>query len=115
MPDMKVIPLGDRLLLKFSFEAAGMIEDEEGHVVTKAGLSVPREALTERSEAKVIAVGEGCTDSFKAIVKAGDDVLIGRYAGEAYKKVLMVYQAEVIAKLEFSNEDEEEEPTVKLN
>lgn len=97
---MKLIPLGNRILVKFSPEAAGMVEAEDGRVVTKAGIEVPADAIEERSEAEVIAIGYGCTEAFKEIVKPGNWVLIGRYSGERHKKVTLVYEAEIIGKME---------------
>ena len=76
---MKVKPLGDRVLVK-------RIEPEE---TVKGGIIVPDSAKEKPMEGKVIAVGAGKNDdNGKRIpmdVKAGDRVLIGKYAGTEFK------------------------------
>jgi chaperonin GroES len=72
---MKISPLYDRVLLK-------RLEEKE---VRKSGIIIPDTAKEKPQEAEVIAVGKGrVTDEGKVIplsVKAGDKVLIGKYAG----------------------------------
>ena len=72
---MKISPLYDRVLLK-------RIEEKE---VKRGGIIIPDSAKEKPQEAEVIAVGKGrTTDEGKVIpltVKAGDKVLIGKYAG----------------------------------
>ena len=76
---MNVKPLGDRVLIK-------RVEPEE---TVKGGIIIPDTAKEKPMEGKVVAVGEGKTDdSGKRIalqVKAGDRVLIGKYAGTEFK------------------------------
>ncbi|MFH1503970.1 MAG: co-chaperone GroES [Candidatus Omnitrophota bacterium] len=72
---MKIIPLGDRVLLK-------ALEAKEQ---TKGGIVLPDTAKEKPQEAKVIAVGDGKrTEDGKVIplsVKIGDKVLYGKYSG----------------------------------
>jgi len=76
---MKVKPLGDRILVK-------RVEPQESK---KGGIIIPDTAKEKPMEGKVIAVGQGKTDeNGKRIpmeVKAGDRVLIGKYAGTEFK------------------------------
>jgi chaperonin GroES len=76
---MKVKPLGDRILVK-------RVEPQDAK---KGGIIIPDSAKEKPMEGKVIAVGQGKTDEHgKRIpmeVKAGDRVLIGKYAGTEFK------------------------------
>ena len=72
---MKVKPLQDRVIVK-------RIEEEE---TTKGGIIIPETAKEKPIEGKVVAVGGGkLTDDGKKqplVVKTGDKVLFGKYAG----------------------------------
>ena len=72
---MKVKPLNDRVLVR-------RMEAEEK---VKGGIIIPDTAKEKPLEGKVIAVGAGkLDDNGKRVameVKAGDRVLIGKYAG----------------------------------
>ncbi|MBM3293577.1 MAG: co-chaperone GroES [Candidatus Aminicenantes bacterium] len=72
---MKITPLYDRVLLK-------RIEEKE---VKRGSIIIPDTAKEKPQEAEVIACGKGkMTDEGKIVplaVKAGDKVLIGKYAG----------------------------------
>ena len=77
---MKVSPLQDRLLVK-RIESAGM---------TKSGLlHIPDSANEKPAEAVVVAVGAGkmldSGDIAPLQVKAGDQVLFGKYSGTEIK------------------------------
>lgn len=76
---MKVRPLGDRLLVQ-------RLEEEE---VKKGGIIIPDTAKEKPQRGKVIAVGNGrVTDEGKKIameVKAGDQILFGKYSGSEIK------------------------------
>jgi chaperonin GroES len=76
---MKVKPLHDRVLVK-------RIDPEEK---MKGGIIIPDTAKEKPLEGKVVAVGSGrLDDAGKRIpmeVKAGDRVLIGKYAGTEVK------------------------------
>ena len=75
---MKVQPLYDRVLLK-------RVETKEQK---KGGIIIPDTAKEKPMEGKVIAVGRGRVEKGERIpleVKAGDRVLIGKYAGTEIK------------------------------
>jgi chaperonin GroES len=76
---MTVRPLRDRVLVK-------RVEEQEQRI---GGIIVPDTAKEKPQQAKVVAVGSGrVTDEGKTIpldVKAGDYVLIGKYAGTDIK------------------------------
>jgi chaperonin GroES len=76
---MKVKPLGDRVLIK-------RVEPE---AKVKGGIIIPDTAKEKPMEGKVIAVGAGKRDDHGKLipmeVKAGDRVLIGKYAGNEFK------------------------------
>ena len=76
---VKIQPIGDRVLVK-------MVEDAEQ---IKGGIIIPDSAKEKPQEAEVIALGTGKTDKEgRAIhfqVKAGDRVLISKYAGTEVK------------------------------
>jgi len=76
---MKVKPLYDRILVQ-------RMEPEEQ---VRGGIIIPDTAKEKPMEAKIIAVGEGkYDDNGKRVpleVKAGDHVLIGKYAGTEIK------------------------------
>lgn len=73
---MKVRPLGDRVLIK-------RIEPKE---VVRGGIIIPDTAKEKPLEAEVVSLGQGRrTEDGKTIsfeVKAGDKVLVGKYAGQ---------------------------------
>ena len=76
---MKVRPLHDRVLVK-------RVEEQEQRI---GGIIIPDSAKEKPQQAKVVAVGNGrTTDEGKVLpldVKAGDYVLIGKYAGSEIK------------------------------
>jgi chaperonin GroES len=76
---MKVKPLHDRILVK-------RVDPEEK---VKGGIIIPDTAKEKPLEGKIVAVGAGrLDDDGKRIpleVKAGDRVLIGKYAGTEIK------------------------------
>jgi chaperonin GroES len=76
---MKVKPLHDRILVK-------RVEPEQK---VKGGIIIPDTAKEKPLEGKIVAVGAGrLDDDGKRIpleVKAGDRVLIGKYAGTEIK------------------------------
>lgn len=91
---MNVRPLRDRVLVK-------RVEQEEQRV---GGIIIPDTAKEKPQQAKVVAVGTGrLTDEGKTIppdVKAGDYVLIGKYAGAEIKldneEYLIVREDEIL-------------------
>jgi chaperonin GroES len=76
---MKLQPIRDRILVK-------PIEED---TVTKSGIVIPDNAQEKPSRGRVLAVGTGrLLDNgtvVPLIVKAGDTVLYGKYAGTAIK------------------------------
>jgi chaperonin GroES len=87
---MDVQPLDDRVLVE-------PIEEEE-----KVGpIIIPDTAKEKPSMGKVIAVGTD--EEIKELIKVGDKVLFGKYAGEEIKiqgvKHLLVSRADILAKI----------------
>lgn len=84
---MKIIPLGDRVLLK-----AKATEEK-----TASGLYIPQTAQEKTQIATVVAVGEDETIK----VKVGDEVLHDKYAGTQIKdggeEYLIVNNADILA------------------
>ncbi len=72
---MKIQPLADRIVVK-------VLEAKE---VSRGGIVLPDTAKEKPQEAEVVSVGKGrISDEGKAIppeVKAGDNVLFGKYSG----------------------------------
>lgn len=91
---MKVRPLRDRVLVK-------RVEEQEQRI---GGIIVPDTAKEKPQQAKVMAVGSGrVNDDGKTIpldVKAGEYVLIGKYAGTEIKldgdEYLIVREDEIL-------------------
>ena len=86
---MKVQPLDERILVE-------TVEQEE-----KVGsIIIPDTAKEKPSMGKVIAVGTD--EEIKKLLKVGDKVLFGKYAGEEIKvageKHLIVSRADILAK-----------------
>jgi chaperonin GroES len=75
---IRVKPLHDRIIVK-------RLEEEDK---TKGGIIIPDTAKEKPQQAKVIAVGSGRREDGKVIpldVKAGDTILVGKYAGTEIK------------------------------
>ena len=72
---MKIKPLHDRVIVS-------RIEEQE---TTKGGIIIPDTAKEKPAEGKVTAVGDGKTlengEKQALVVKVGDRVLFGKYAG----------------------------------
>ena len=71
---MKLKPLADRVVIK-------NVETEE---VTKGGIILPGSAKEKPQTAEVVAVGPGTKDD-PMTVKAGDKVVVNKYAGNEIK------------------------------
>jgi chaperonin GroES len=101
---MNVRPLRDRLLVK-------RIEEQEQRI---GGIIIPDTAKEKPQTAKVVAVGKGRVndkgDVFPLDVKAGEYVLIGKYAGTEIKldgeEYLIVREDEVLGVAEGVREPE---------
>ena len=89
---MKLVPLGDRVVLK-------QLEAEE---TTKSGIVLPGQSKEKPQQAEVIAVGPG-TEEVKMEVAKGDRVIYSKYAGTEVEvdgeKVIIVRQADILAVL----------------
>lgn len=87
---MKIKPLADRVL----------IEPTAAEEVTLGGIIIPDSAKEKPLKGRVLAVGQGTKDE-EMILKEGDTVLYGKYAGTELEiegvKYLMMRQADVLA------------------
>ena len=87
---MNIRPLADRVL----------IEPNAAEEKTLAGIYIPDSAKEKPLEGKVLAVVNGTKDE-EMILKVGDTVLYGKYAGTEIelegKKYLMMRQSDVLA------------------
>src|SRR4249919_871731 len=97
--DMKLKPLGDRLIVR-------AIEEEE---TTASGIVLPDTAKEKPQKGKVIAVGDGRydDDGDKRIpldVAEGDEVLYSKYGGTEIKvdgeDLLVLRESDVLAKVQ---------------
>ncbi|MGH1347067.1 MAG: co-chaperone GroES [Nannocystales bacterium] len=95
---MKIRPLHDRLVIKRVAE----------ETKTAGGLFIPDSAKEKPARGKVVAVGEGKRDKdgnrISPDVKAGDEILFGKYAGTELKlegeEHIVLREEEVLAVLE---------------
>lgn len=89
---MNIQPLSDRVL----------IEPTAAEEVTASGIIIPDSAKEKPLRGTVLAVGNGTKDE-EMVLKVGDQVLYGKYAGAEFeldgKKYLMMRQSDVLAKL----------------
>lgn len=89
---MNIRPLADRVL----------IEPTAAEETTMAGIIIPDSAKEKPLKGKVLAVGNGTKDE-EMIIKVGDTVLYGKYAGTEIEfegtKYLMMRQSDVLAVL----------------
>ena len=94
---MKLVPLGDRIVLK-------QLEAEE---TTKSGIVLPGQNKEKPQQAEVIAVGPGGVIDGKEVkmeVKAGDKVIYSKYSGTEVEieddKYVIVKQNDILAVVE---------------
>ena len=94
---MKLIPLGDRVVLQ-------QLDAEE---TTKSGIVLPGQAQEKPQQAEVIAVGPGGMVDGKEVkmeVKVGDKVIYSKYAGTDVKledqEYVGVRQNDIVAVVE---------------
>ena len=94
---MKLVPLGDRVVLK-------QLEAEE---TTKSGIVLPGQAQEKPQQAEVVAVGPGGVVDGKEVkmyVSVGDKVIASKYAGTQVKidgeEYTIVNQSDILATLE---------------
>lgn len=87
---MTLKPLSDRVL----------IEPTPAEEVTLGGIIIPDSAKEKPLKGTVLAVGQGTKDE-AMVLKEGDQVLYGKYAGTEIefegKKYLMMRQSDVLA------------------
>ena len=94
---MKLVPLGDRVVLK-------QLEAEE---TTKSGIVLPGQAQEKPQQAEVIAVGPGGTVDGKEVkmnVATGQKVIYSKYAGTTVEiddeEYIIVKQDDILAIVE---------------
>ena len=94
---MKLVPLGDRVVLK-------QLEAEE---TTKSGIVLPGQAQEKPQQAEVIAVGPGGMVDGKEVkmeVKEGQDVIYSKYSGSEIEidkvKYVILKQSDILAIVE---------------
>ena len=95
--DMKLVPLGDRVVLK------QLVAEE----TTKSGIVLPGQAQEKPQQAEVVAVGPGGVVDGKEVkmeVAAGDQVIYSKYAGTDVElegeKYIIVKQNDILAIVE---------------
>ena len=85
-------PLADRVL----------IEPAPAETKTVGGIIIPDTAKEKPLQGTIVAVGNGTKDE-EMVLKVGDTVLYGKYAGTEIehegKKYLIMRQSDVVAKL----------------
>ncbi len=94
---MKLVPLGDRVVLK------QLVAEE----TTKSGIVLPGQAKEKPQQAEVVAVGPGGAVDGKEVtmqVKVGDKVIYSKYAGTEVKleeeEFIVVKQNDILAVVE---------------
>ena len=87
---MNIKPLADRVL----------IEPAAAEEVTMSGIIIPDSAKEKPLKGNVLAVGHGTKDE-EMVLKEGDTVLYGKYAGQEIEvegvKYLLMRQSDVLA------------------
>ncbi|MBQ3900006.1 MAG: co-chaperone GroES [Lachnospiraceae bacterium] len=94
---MKLVPLGDRVVLK------QLVAEE----TTKSGIVLPGQNKEKPQQAEVIAVGPGGMVDGKEVamqVKVGDKVIFSKYSGTEVKldndEYIVVRQNDIVAVVE---------------
>ena len=95
---MKLVPLGDRVVIK------ALVAEE----TTKSGIVLPGQAKEKPQQAEVIAVGPvGVVDGKEVVmqVKPGDKVIYSKYSGTEVKldedeNLIIVKQSDILAIIE---------------
>lgn len=94
---MKLVPLGDRVVLK------QLVAEE----TTKSGIVLPGQGKEKPQQAEVIAVGPGGVIDGKEVkmqVSAGQQVIFSKYAGTEVKledeEFIIVKQSDILAVVE---------------
>ena len=91
---MKLVPLGDRVVLK------QLVAEE----TTKSGIVLPGQSKEKPQQAEVVAVGPGGMVDGKEVkmeVKVGDNVIYSKYSGTEVKldeeEFIIVKQNDILA------------------
>ena len=94
---MKLVPLGDRVVIK------QLVAEE----TTKSGIVLPGQAKEKPQQAEVIAVGPGGVIDGKEVtmqVKPGDKIIYSKYAGTEVKnddvEYVIVKESDILAIVE---------------
>ena len=94
---MKLVPLGDRVVLK------KLVAEE----TTKSGIVIPGQSKEKPQQAEIIAVGPGGTVDGKEVkmhVTVGQQVIYSKYAGTEVKldgeEYIIVRQNDILAVVE---------------
>lgn len=94
---MKLVPLGDKVVLK------QLVAEE----TTKSGIVLPGQAKEKPQQAEVVAVGPGGVVDGKEVtmqVKVGDKVIFSKYSGTEVKlgeqEYIVVKQNDIVAIVE---------------
>lgn len=87
---MKLVPLGDRVVLK------QLVAEE----TTKSGIVIPGQSKEKPQQAEIIAVGPG-TKEVEMNVKVGQQVIYSKYAGTTVEiekeEYIIVKQDDILA------------------
>lgn len=91
---MKLVPLGDRVVIK------QLVAEE----TTKSGIVIPGQSKEKPQQAEVVAVGPGGMVDGKEVkmeVKPGDKIIYSKYSGTEVKlddeEYIIVKQADILA------------------
>ena len=95
---MKLVPLGDRVVLK----------QVAAETTTKSGIVIPGSEKEKPQQAQIIAVGPGGVVDGKEVtmqVKVGDKVIYSKYSGTEVKldedeNLIIVKQSDILAIIE---------------
>ena len=94
---MKLVPLGDRVVIK------ALVAEE----TTKSGIVLPGQAKEKPQQAEVVAVGPGGMVDGKEVkmqVKEGDKIIYSKYSGTEVKldeeELIIVKQSDILAVIE---------------
>jgi chaperonin GroES len=95
-PEIKIHPLEDRVVILPSDEGEGM----------RGGLYIPDTAKEKPTRGEVLAVGPGRSekgDRVKMDLRAGDQVIYGKYSGTPYEvgddELIIIKASDILAKI----------------
>jgi co-chaperonin GroES (HSP10) len=107
----RVVPLFDRVSVErcISTEYTEEKDPETGDLIykTKEGLIVHPDQIEQHPEFRVIAVGPDCgknpltgAKNKTKVVEPGDIVLLGQMSGVEYRDQMIVFEDEILARLD---------------